>query len=34
MIQNLTGILLRKREYGEKDLMLTVLCTGERLDPL
>ncbi|MEK9159186.1 MAG: DNA repair protein RecO [Patescibacteria group bacterium] len=33
MIQNLTGILLRKREYGEKDLMLTVLsCTGERLD--
>lgn len=33
MIQNLEGIVLRKREYGEKDLMLTVLSnSGDRLD--
>ena len=33
MIQNLSGIILRRREYGEKDLMLTVLsCAGDRLD--
>ena len=33
MIQNLSGIILRRREYGEKDLMLTVLSNrGERLD--
>lgn len=33
MIQNLSGIILRRREYGEKDLMLTVLSSrGDRLD--
>jgi DNA repair protein RecO (recombination protein O) len=33
MIQNLEGIILRKREYGESDLMLTILAAnGERLD--
>jgi DNA repair protein RecO (recombination protein O) len=33
MIQNLRAIVLRKREYGEKDLMLTVLTdAGERME--
>ncbi len=31
MIQNLTGIILRKRTFGEKDLIITVLSSfGER----
>lgn len=33
MIQNLTGIVLRRREFGEKDLILTLLNDqGERVE--
>lgn len=33
MITNLTGIILRTREWGEKDLLVTVLSSdGERMD--
>lgn len=33
MISNLTGIILRKQDWGDKDLRLTVLSeTGERLE--